>query len=96
MDLVSIGVAGMTRFGISLNDMRFSVSELLVGVAEVVLVGEVEVSFIGTGCKLDLMDNSCKVSRGGGVVEGLDSEVLARDGAGVRVSEEEVMGMSVE
>ena len=90
MDLVSIGVAGMTRFGISLNDMRFSVSELLVEVAEVVLMGEV----VGS---LNLMG---VVTRGGWAVEGLDSEVVeglssavfVRDGAGVLVSEEEEMG----
>ena len=92
MDLVSIGVVGMARFRGSLNDMRFHVSELLVGVAEVVLVSEVVGSFIGSECTLDLMDKSGVVSRGGGVVEDLDSEVLAWSGSGVGVIEEEVMG----
>ena len=67
-------------------------SELLVEVAEVVLVSEVVGSFIGSECKLELMDKSGVVSGGGEVFRGLDSEVLAWSGAGGGVTEEEMMG----
>ena len=67
-------------------------SELLVEVAEVVLVSEVVGSFIGSECKLELMDKSGVVSGGGEVFSGLDSEVLAWSGAGGGVTEEEMMG----